>query len=47
MDKVLIDTDENLNLFFNRKPFSEYSAEILNLWATKIPTEETIKHSLK
>ena len=31
MDKVLIDTDVLLDFFFDRKPFSEYSTEILNL----------------
>ena len=31
MDKVLIDTDVLLDFFFDRKPFAEYAAEILNL----------------
>ncbi len=31
MDKVLIDTDVLLDFFFDRKPFAEYSIEILNL----------------
>jgi len=31
MDKVLIDTDVLLDFFFDRKPFAEYSAEVLNL----------------
>ena len=31
MDKVLIDTDVILDFFFDRKPFAEYSTEILNL----------------
>lgn len=35
MEKVLIDTDVLLDFFFDRKPFSEYSAEILNLCAEK------------
>lgn len=35
MDKVLIDTDVLLDFFFDRKPFAEYSAEILNLCAEK------------
>ena len=47
MDNVLIDTDEILNLFFDRKPFFESSAENLNLWAKKIPTKETLKYLLK
>ena len=33
MDKVLIDTDVILDFFFDRKPFAEYSTEILNLCA--------------
>lgn len=33
MDKVLIDTDALMDLFFDRKPFAEYSTEILNLCA--------------
>jgi len=35
MDKVLIDTDVLLDFFFDRKPFSEYAAGILNLCAEK------------
>ncbi len=35
MDKVIIDTDVILDFFFDRKPFANYSAEILNLCATK------------
>lgn len=35
MEKVLIDTDVLLDFFFDRKPFSDYSAEILNLCAEK------------
>ena len=35
MDKVLIDTDVLLDFFFDREPFAEYSAEILNLCAEK------------
>lgn len=31
MDKVLIDTDVILDFFFDRKPFSRYATEILNL----------------
>lgn len=31
MDKVLIDTDVLLDFFFDRKPFSQFSTEILNL----------------
>ncbi len=31
MDKVLIDTDVMLDFFFDRKPFSIYATEILNL----------------
>lgn len=33
MDNVLIDTDVILDFFFDRKPFSEYSAGVLNLCA--------------
>tara|TARA_R110000823_G_scaffold229255_1_gene356332 strand:+ start:445 stop:867 length:423 start_codon:yes stop_codon:yes gene_type:complete len=35
MEKVLIDTDVLLDFFFDRKPFSEFSAGILNLCAEK------------
>jgi len=31
MDKVLIDTDVILDLFFDRKPFSQFATEIFNL----------------
>jgi len=31
MDSVLIDTDVLLDFFFDRKPYSEFSTEILNL----------------
>ena len=31
MDKVLIDTDVLLDFFFDRKPFSRYATEVLNL----------------
>ncbi|HLS31758.1 MAG TPA: PIN domain-containing protein [Flavobacteriaceae bacterium] len=35
MDKILIDTDVLIDFFFDRKPFAEYSTEILNLCANK------------
>jgi predicted nucleic acid-binding protein len=35
MDNVLIDTDVLLDTFFDRKPFSEFSTEILNLCEQK------------
>lgn len=35
MNKVLIDTDVLLDFFFDRKPFSKYSIELLNLCANK------------
>ena len=35
MDKVLIDTDVILDFFFDRQPFAEYSAGIINLCAEK------------
>ena len=35
MNKVLIDTDVIMDFFFDRKPFSEYSTDILNLCAEK------------
>ena len=38
MDKVLIDTDVILDLFFDREPFAEFATEILNLCES-----ETIK----
>lgn len=44
MDKVLIDTDEILDFFFDRKPYADYSAEVLNLWAKKIAPKETLKY---
>jgi predicted nucleic acid-binding protein len=31
MDKVLIDTDVILDFFFNRKPYSEYSSQVIGL----------------
>ncbi len=31
MDNVLIDTDVLLDFFFDREPYAEYSAEVLNL----------------
>lgn len=31
MEKVLIDTDVILDFFFDRKPFSEYSAQVIGL----------------
>lgn len=31
MDKVLIDTDVILDFFFDRKPFTKYATEVLNL----------------
>lgn len=34
MDKVLIDTDVILDFFFDRKPFSEYSAQVIGLCET-------------
>ncbi|MGB1450826.1 MAG: type II toxin-antitoxin system VapC family toxin [Marinirhabdus sp.] len=35
MDNVLIDTDVILDSFFNRKPFAEFSTQILNLCEQK------------
>lgn len=35
MDRVLIDTDVILDFFFDRQPFSEYSARILSLCELK------------
>lgn len=35
MDKVLIDTDVIMDFFFDRKPFAEYSTDVLNLCAEK------------
>ncbi|KAB1068227.1 PIN domain-containing protein [Tamlana haliotis] len=35
MDKVLIDTDVLLDFFYDRKPFAEHSARVLNLCAEK------------
>ncbi|MFV0566204.1 MAG: type II toxin-antitoxin system VapC family toxin [Flavobacteriaceae bacterium] len=35
MDKVLIDTDVLMDFFFDRKPFSKYSTELVNLCAEK------------
>ena len=34
MDKVLIDTDVILDFFFGRKPFAEYSAQVIGLCET-------------
>ena len=34
MDRILIDTDVILDFFFDRKPFSEYSSQILGLCET-------------
>ncbi len=34
MDKVLIDTDVILDFFFDRQPFSEYSAQVIGLCET-------------
>ena len=34
MDNVLIDTDVILDLFFDRQPFSEYSAQVIGLCET-------------
>jgi len=33
VDKVLIDTDVIMDFFFDRKPFSEHSTDVLNLCA--------------
>jgi len=35
MDKVLIDTDVILDFFFDRKPFSEYSSQVIGLCETE------------
>ncbi len=35
MDKILIDTDVLMDFFFDRKPFSNYSIELMNLCAEK------------
>lgn len=35
MDKVLIDTDVLTDFFFDRKPFSIYAAELINLCAER------------
>ena len=35
MDKVLIDTDVLVDFFFDRKPYAEYAAEVMNLCADK------------
>lgn len=35
MNKVLIDTDVILDFFFDRKPFSEYSTQVIGLCETK------------
>lgn len=34
MDKVLIDTDVILDLFFDRQPFADYSAQVIGLCET-------------
>ena len=34
MDKILIDTDVILDFFFDRKPYAEYSAQIIGLCET-------------
>lgn len=34
MDQVLIDTDVILDFFFDRKPFSEYSSQVIGLCET-------------
>lgn len=34
MDKVLIDTDVVLDLFFDRKPFSDFAAQVFKLCET-------------
>ncbi|MFV0345672.1 MAG: type II toxin-antitoxin system VapC family toxin [Bacteroidales bacterium] len=33
MDKVLIDTDVIMDLFFDRKPYAEFSSKLINLCA--------------
>ena len=35
MDKILIDTDVILDVFFNRKPFVEYSSQVIGLCEAK------------
>jgi len=35
VDKVLIDTDVLVDFFFDRKPYAEYAAEVMNLCADK------------
>lgn len=35
MDKVLMDTDVLLDFFFDRKPFSDHTAQVLNLCEEK------------
>ncbi len=35
MDQILIDTDVLLDFFFDRKPFSKYATEVLNLCEKK------------
>jgi len=36
MSNILIDTDVILDFFFDRKPFSDYSAQILTMCETKL-----------
>ena len=36
MQKILLDTDVLLDLFFDRKPFSDHTAQVLNLCEEKI-----------
>ena len=36
MKKILLDTDVLLDFFFDRKPFSDHSAQVLNLCEKKI-----------
>lgn len=35
MEKILLDTDVLLDFFFDRKPFSDYTAQVLNLCEEK------------
>ena len=35
MDKVLIDTDVLMDVFFDRKPFSKYATQVINRCAEK------------
>ena len=36
MEKILLDTDVLLDFFFDRKPFSDHTAQVLNLCEEKI-----------